>query len=344
MKKILIIILILFICPDLYAERVRVTGGGSGGGGSGDITSVGNVSSGAAFDGTQGTILTFYNAGGNLTLTYDGSTLTSSKSITANVTGDLTGNVTGNISGSSGSCTGNSATVTNATLTTALTVNTGAVTLTGNAGGSILTLGAGASSISGSNTGDNTVATSGDAALNFFGAGVTAVTDATACTDLEGTGLTIAGGILNVDDSYIKLGGDVVTAGTYDFTAATIQLTTSAFISGQRFSKSFVITNATASADGSVWRCPANATITAVHLLCKGGTVTGHLTEQDANGLNDAGVDGATDITGVTNTNVNDDGSLSNPSIDAGDYIGWRTTSITGTNTYTIITFEGYYN
>jgi hypothetical protein len=74
------------------------------------------------------------------------------------------------------------------------------------------------------------------------------------------------------------------------------------------------------------------------------GTVTGHLTEQDANGLNDAGVDGATDLTGVTNTNVDDDASLSNPGIDAGDYIGWRTTSITGTNTKTIITFEGYYN
>jgi len=55
------------------------------------------------------------------------------------------------------SVTGNAGTVTNATLTTALTVNTGTVTLTGNsANTSILTLGAGASSISGSNTGDQT--------------------------------------------------------------------------------------------------------------------------------------------------------------------------------------------
>jgi len=45
----------------------------------------------------------------------------------------------------------------NATFTTALTVNTGTVTLTGNsANTSVLTLGAGASSISGSNTGDQT--------------------------------------------------------------------------------------------------------------------------------------------------------------------------------------------
>ena len=56
-----------------------------------------------------------------------------------------------------GSVTGNAGTVTNATLTTALTVNTGTVTLTGNvANSSVLTIGAGAVSVSGSNTGDQT--------------------------------------------------------------------------------------------------------------------------------------------------------------------------------------------
>jgi hypothetical protein len=56
------------------------------------------------------------------------------------------------------SVTGNAGTVTNATLTTALTVNTGTVTLSGNAANtSALTLGAGASSISGTNTGDQTL-------------------------------------------------------------------------------------------------------------------------------------------------------------------------------------------
>lgn len=55
-----------------------------------------------------------------------------------------------------GSVTGNAGTVTNATLTTALTVNTGTVTLTGNiANSSVLTIGAGAVSVSGDNTGDN---------------------------------------------------------------------------------------------------------------------------------------------------------------------------------------------
>ncbi len=56
-----------------------------------------------------------------------------------------------------GSVTGNAGTVTNATLTTALTVNTGTVTLTGNvANTSVLTIGAGAVSVSGTNTGDQT--------------------------------------------------------------------------------------------------------------------------------------------------------------------------------------------
>lgn len=59
-----------------------------------------------------------------------------------------------------GSITGNASTVTNATLTTALTVNTGTITLTGNvANTSVLTIGAGAVSVSGINTGDQTSVT-----------------------------------------------------------------------------------------------------------------------------------------------------------------------------------------
>jgi len=98
----------------------------------------------------------------------------------ANVTGDITlgtGNITmtGSIGATgarvtkvwaadmqvtnaiAGSITGNAATVSNATLTTALTVNTGTLTLTANAANtSVLTVGAGAVSVSGSNTGDQT--------------------------------------------------------------------------------------------------------------------------------------------------------------------------------------------
>ena len=72
----------------------------------------------------------------------------------------------------SSTCTGNAATVTNATFTTALTVDTGTLTLTADvANNSVLTIGAGAVSVSGTNTGDNTDAETGDSATAFFDAG-----------------------------------------------------------------------------------------------------------------------------------------------------------------------------
>jgi len=49
--------------------------------GSGDILSIGDVGSGAAFDGTQGTTLTFNNALGDATLSYDGNAFSFSKLI-----------------------------------------------------------------------------------------------------------------------------------------------------------------------------------------------------------------------------------------------------------------------
>jgi Lower baseplate protein N-terminal domain len=106
--------------------------------------------------------------------------------------GALTGNVTGNVSGSSGSSTGNAATVTNATLTTALTVNTGTLTLTANsANTSVLTIGAGAVSVSGANTGDQTNI-SGNAATVTTNANLTGVItssgNATSIASQTGTG------------------------------------------------------------------------------------------------------------------------------------------------------------
>lgn len=107
------------------------------------------------------------------------------------------------------------------------------------------------------------------------------------------------------------------------------------------YSKSFVMTGVTSAGDfGNVWRSPWAITIRAIHCLAVGGTsVTGQLNECDANGANCAVVD-SSDLTCTAATNVNDDGTLSNPSIDANDYIGWSTTSVSGTNTNIAITFE----
>lgn len=103
--------------------------------------------------------------------------------------------------------------------------------------------------------------------------------------------------------------------------------------------KSFVITNPTALSDLPLMRVPVGVTITAVHLLCKGNVTVGQLYQYDENGLNGATVD-SSDITGVVDTNVDSDGTLSAPAITAGHYIGWKTTSITGAPTYAIITFD----
>ncbi len=75
----------------------------------------------------------------------------------------------------------NAATVTNATFTTALTVDTGTLTLTADvANNSVLTIGAGAVSVSGANTGDDDVPDAGD-----FGAG----------TDLDANGAVAWGNL-----------------------------------------------------------------------------------------------------------------------------------------------------
>jgi len=102
--------------------------------------------------------------------------------------------------------------------------------------------------------------------------------------------------------------------------------------------KSFIITNPTSSSDLPLWRVPYNITITAVHVLTPVGVIVGQLYEYDSNGLNGSTVDA--DITSVAATNTNDDGSLTNPEIAANNYLGWKTTSVSGTPTYAIITFE----
>jgi len=80
-----------------------------------------------------------------------------------------------------------------------------------------------ATNFSGALTGNATTATTaaaGDAAVDFFGAGVDAVTDGDTCTNIEGTHLTITTSVLNVDDDFLLNDGDIGT-GVYDFGGAT---------------------------------------------------------------------------------------------------------------------------
>ena len=191
-----------------------------------------------------------------------------------------------------------------------------------------------ASNLSGSNTGDNTIATTGDSATSFFSTG-------TLEFGIGGTGLSswtqylipYAATTTSIGQIPIGTSGQVLTSGgaglAPEFKAA----------AGGTQSKSFIITNPTSSADGAVWRAPAALTIIAIHGVQIGGTnIVGMLTECDSNGLNPVVVD-SSDMT-ITTSNVNDDGTLSNPSIDSGDYVGWATTSVSGAVSRAVITFE----
>lgn len=103
-------------------------------------------------------------------------------------------------------------------------------------------------------------------------------------------------------------------------------------------SKSFVITNPTAGTSYAIFRAPSNLTITNLHGVQVGGTnLVGMLTECDSNGLNPVKIN-STDTT-LLSSNVTLS-SFSNPSIDAGDYIGWTNTSIDGAVSKAMITFE----
>jgi len=85
-------------------------------------------------------------------------------------------------------------------------------------------------------------------------------------------------------------------------------------------SKGFFVYNVTDSDDIPLWKAPAAITITAIHAVSTLGNVNFTLGEYDANGANGAVVDSSWIATSTTN--ANDDGTLSNPSIDSGDWVG----------------------
>jgi hypothetical protein len=102
------------------------------------------------------------------------------------------------------------------------------------------------------------------------------------------------------------------------------------------YSKSFVITNPTSSADRPLWRTPTAITITGISGLSLGGTNTIiSLTECDANGVNPVTIDTLT----LTSSNVSDT-SIYNSSVDAGDWIGCDVVSVSGAVTYDTVTFD----
>lgn len=90
--------------------------------------------------------------------------------------------------------------------------------------------------------------------------------------------------------------------------------------------KSFIINEPTATDDFLIWRTPVAITIIAIHgVLLTGTNVIGGIDECDSNGANCVAVDSDITFNGSLDS---DDGSLTNATIDAGDWIRWHTTSV----------------
>jgi hypothetical protein len=104
-------------------------------------------------------------------------------------------------------------------------------------------------------------------------------------------------------------------------------------------SKSFVLTNPTSSTNGPIWRAPYAITIIAVHALCVDGTnIVGQLWEYDGNGT--SGSTCGTDLTATQSGGNVDSTTFTNPGIALGNYLGWKTTSVSGPVTKVIVTYE----
>jgi len=102
-------------------------------------------------------------------------------------------------------------------------------------------------------------------------------------------------------------------------------------------SKSFCIGAAVATDDFLVWRAPVDITITDIYgVLLTGVSVVGALDECDSAGANCVAVDADITFNGGLDQ---DDGALTNGTIDAGDWIMWHTTSI-DTPGFLTVTFD----
>ena len=103
---------------------------------------------------------------------------------------------------------------------------------------------------------------------------------------------------------------------------------------------SFVIPAPVDTDDILIMKAPYGMTITKVDCIVQGTTsITGQLQECDSAGANCADTDASGDIA-CDADGAADDGSLSNASIDSGDWILWKSTSASGTPTFLTVTFQ----
>lgn len=98
--------------------------------------------------------------------------------------------------------------------------------------------------------------------------------------------------------------------------------------------KGFAINSATTADDFLLWKTPVAITITNIHgVLLSGTNVSGNIDECSSAGASCVAVDADITFDGGLDS---DDGSLSNPDIDAGDWVRWHTTSVSSPGYLTV--------
>ena len=105
------------------------------------------------------------------------------------------------------------------------------------------------------------------------------------------------------------------------------------YVDGKTRTISIHVTNPTASDDFLCYRFPFAVTIIAINAVCHDGTsVAFKINECDANGDNPAQI-----CDSITATTTNTAGTITNASVDSGDYISYVSTANTGSVTKLLI-------
>lgn len=127
---------------------------------------------------------------------------------------------------------------------------------------------------------------------------------------------------------------------TDDFRLITGDGTNTVSLATKIKTRSFVIGSPATGSDFVFWQPKYGIVITAVSAICSGGTnVVGQLQEYNSTAGSPADVDSA-DWTITTSEYT--DSSFTNATIDAGDWVGWKTTSVSATVNFLSVTFEYY--
>lgn len=184
-------------------------------------------------------------------------------------------------------------------------------------------------------------ATTGDSATSFFSSGT--IEDARLPSSMADKTITGSLAVPNGTNPTVDAAGEVAVDTSATSGSALKFYGDAQYVLPGWQRISFSIADVASTSDYEISSFSSNITIKRIRVLVVGGTnVVGGLQECDSNGANCSAVD--SDITATAGTTATDDGSISNPTIDADDQLQWLTTSVTGTITRMLVTIYYTYD